>query len=91
MGFLAWLGGRFGGGAAASPAADAANERVIETVNPRRKLVHRYHARLAAAMTGSLEHVSRIVAGIPPARLADPAAWGSDPYLRASLESGGGH
>ena len=87
MGLLDWLGGMFGGGAAASPEADAAVERVIETVNPRLKLVHRYRARLSAAMTDSLEHVSRIVAAIPPARAASPGAWAGDPYLRAYFSS----
>lgn len=85
-----WIGGLFGSarGTQSSERVHAAVERIVEVVNPRLKLVHRYGKRLAPAVETSLGYVDGIVAAIPPAREASAAAWSTDSYLQAFFARG---
>lgn len=69
-------------GAAQDPRLRQAVARVLE-MHPRLRLAPRCEARLAAAMAPALAHMGKLMAGVPRAHQANPAAWSSDPYMRA--------
>ena len=85
MGLLDWLRGR-GRGATGGPddaAVHDAIERVMQTTNPRLRLVRHYEQRLAPAAEAAMRHIADVVAAVPPARQASAAGWSADPYMRA--------
>ena len=61
-------------------------ERVIH-LSPRLRLAPRYQPRLEAAIGKGLEYLSGLLASPAEVHDASPAAWASDPYVRAFFAS----
>ena len=89
MGIRAWWERVTGARAPLHPRADETVERVVQVANPKLRLVSRYRARLAPAVSTALGYVGNLVAGLPPAREASAAAWASDPYIHAFFATAG--
>lgn len=52
-------------------------------LSPSLKLADGFHERVAPALACSLDHVSRLVSELPPAREASASTWLDDPYIHA--------
>ncbi len=63
-------------------------ERVIN-LSPRLRLAPRYQSRLEAAIGKGLDYLSGLVGSPTAVHDASPAAWSSDPYVRAFFVSPG--
>jgi hypothetical protein len=84
MGILDWFRGAKGGaGAADETLTREACERIVQLVNPRLRFAHRYRQRLAPALKTAMAYAHSVVASVPPALDASPAAWQSNAALRA--------
>jgi hypothetical protein len=84
VGIFDWLRAQFQESAGSKDAAVADTlERIVQLANPRLVFAHRYKGRLMPAVRKAMDHASGLVAGAAPAREASPAAWQSDPCIRA--------
>jgi hypothetical protein len=89
MGILDWFRGAKGGAAAANDTLTReACERIVQLANPRLRFAHRYRQRLAPALRTAMDYARSVVAGVPPALDASPAAWQSNPAMRAFFATG---
>jgi hypothetical protein len=84
MGILAWLRGKNEQSAQQTdgPQIEAIAERILG-LSPQLRLLPQYRARISPVIATAFEHVSGLVASLPPARDANAAAWAADPYIHA--------
>lgn len=87
MSILDWFRGTKGG-----PAADASTneavERIVQLANPRLRFARRYRQRLTPAVHTAMDYAHSLVAGVPPAFDASPAAWQASGSMRAFFATG---
>jgi hypothetical protein len=88
MSILDWFRGPRGAAAADDAAVSQAVERIVQLVNPRLRFARRYRQRLAPAIGTAMEYARSTVASVPPALDASPAAWQSNPSMRAFFATG---
>jgi hypothetical protein len=65
-----------------TPQIRASIERLL-VLSPSLRLADGFHERVAPALACSLDHVSRLVDELPPAREASASTWLDDPYIHA--------
>jgi hypothetical protein len=61
----------------------AATEKAVSLTNPRLNVLPSCQGRLAPAVETAIDYLRAIVQALPRARALSPAAWSSDPALRA--------
>jgi hypothetical protein len=89
MSILDWFRGAKGSSSAADDAlTNETCERIIQLANPRLRFARRYRQRLAAPLRVAMEHAKSLVASVPPALDASPAAWQAYGSLRAFFATG---
>jgi hypothetical protein len=89
MGILDWFRGiRGGAGTGADALTREACERIVQLVNPRLRFARHYRQRLIPVLRTAMDYAHAVVAGVPPALDASPAAWQSNAALRAFFATG---
>jgi hypothetical protein len=78
-----WL---FGGGNEDADRIDASVRRILG-FHPQLKLLRRCDARLAPALRDCLAYLDRLLDAMPAPRVANAAAWSSDPWIHAFFGS----
>jgi hypothetical protein len=90
MSILDWFRGSSSGGAGAAEDAlvREACERVVQLANPRLRFARRYRQRLTPALHTAMDYAHSLVANVPPALDASPAAWQASGSMRAFFATG---
>jgi hypothetical protein len=77
-----WFGRLFGGRPARNGETENAIALVVESIDPRLRLVSGYSKKLRPCLEGALTHIDGIVRGIPPSVEISARAWSNDPLVR---------